>query len=53
MTEKIEVKKKKDEAYYKFPAENVYIILVKLFIQFIEIRLMIASMEPTSHGIIK
>lgn len=53
MTEKMEVKQKKDEVYYKLPAENVYISLVKLFIQFIEIRPMIASMEHTSQGKIK
>lgn len=49
----MEVKQKKDEVYYKLPAENVYISLVKLFIQFIEIRPMIASMEHTSQGKIK
>lgn len=53
MTEKMEVKQKKDEVYYKLSAENVYISLVKLFIQFIEIRTMIASMEHTSQGKIK
>lgn len=53
MTDKMEVKQKKVEVCYKLPTENVYISLVKLFIQFIEIRPMIASMEPTSHVKIK